>query len=74
MKRGILWIAGGLGVLVLASFFIAPPRAAPPELCGAGQRLVDQAGATPEEARKLACDHDAAQEGYDALYAAEHGK
>ncbi len=63
-----------LGFLALCFMFPGDPqdrRAA--ELCGDGKRLMSMAGATEDEARRLACDHKAAQEGYDALYAQTHG-
>lgn len=60
--------------LLLCVMFPDDRRAsAAEELCGDGKRLMSQAGATAEEARRLGCDHKAAQAGYDALYEREHG-
>jgi len=72
------WI-GYIGLAAVAFLLLCVPfpgdrgANAAEELCGDGKRLVSRAGATVEEARRLGCDHEAAQAGYDALYEGEHG-
>lgn len=65
---------GAIGFLVLCFMFPGDPRdRRAAELCGDGKRLVSMAGATEDEARRLACDHKAARQAYQRLDAREHG-
>jgi len=68
----------GLGVIavfaLLVILFPGDQRPGEIELCGRGHELMSQApGTSREQAHKLACDHKAIREGYDALKREQEG-
>ena len=77
MRKPILIMLGLIAGFVLLCFMFPGKRQSHPvELCGAARELKAATGASrsDREYHDLACNHDLAQQGYDALYKEQHGQ